>query len=90
MFLLKRLINLQPYEIYSTFESMYMYVHINYEKQSNRKKMYTMVGRIFVWNDTFQVDNESECFLERESYIFNSIENICFKFKKHGFIARQK
>ena len=66
MFLLKRLINLQPYEIYSTFESMYMYVHINYEKQSNRKKMYTMVGRIFVWNDTFQVDNESECFLERE------------------------
>ena len=43
-----------------------MYVYINYDKQLNRKKMYTMVGRIFVWNDTFQVDNESECFLERE------------------------
>ena len=38
----------------------------NYYKQLNRKKMYTMVGRIFVWNDTFQVDNESECFSERE------------------------
>ena len=43
-FLFKRLINLQPYEIYSTFESMYMYVHINYEKQLNRKKMYTDHG----------------------------------------------
>ena len=58
--------NLQPYEMYSTFESMYIYVYINYEKQLNRKNMYTMAGRIFVWNDTFQVANESECFLERE------------------------
>ena len=41
-----------------------MYVYINYDKQLNRKKMYTTVGRIFVWNDIFQVDNESECFLE--------------------------
>ena len=63
---MKILINLQPYEIYSTFESIYMYVYINYDKQLNRKKIYTTVGRIFVWNDTFQFDNESECFLERE------------------------
>ena len=66
IFPLKRLINLQPYEIYHTFESMYMYVYINYDKQLNRKKMYSTVGRIFVWNDTFQVDNGSVCFLERE------------------------
>ena len=66
IFPLKRLINLLPFEIYSTFESMYMYVYNNYDKQLNRKKIYTMVGQIFVWNDTFQVDNESECFLERE------------------------
>ena len=63
---MKRLINLEPYEIYTTFECMYMYVYINYDKQLNRKKMYTMMGQIFVWNDTFQVNNESECFLERE------------------------
>ena len=36
IFPLKRLINLQPYEIYSTFESMYNSDSISYDKQLNR------------------------------------------------------
>ena len=30
------------------------------------KNVYYGGKKIFIWNDTFQVDNESECFLERE------------------------
>ena len=30
------------------------------------KKMYALLRPIFIWNDIFQVDNESKCFLGRE------------------------
>ena len=47
------------WNIFHNWKYVYVCLYQLWQTVEYRKKMDTRVGRIFVWNDTFQVDNES-------------------------------